>query len=77
MFLLCRPGKSAYCLHHGSGNSPKKRRSPITRVEGERRLVEAAYQLTQNRPISEVGVREIATLADVNAGFVHTWFGSK
>lgn len=56
---------------------PKKRRSPITRVEGERRLVEAAYQLTQNRPISEVGVREIATLADVNAGFVHTWFGSK
>ena len=56
---------------------PKKRRSPITRAEGERRLVEAAYQLTQDRPISEVGVREIATLADVNAGFVHTWFGSK
>jgi AcrR family transcriptional regulator len=56
---------------------PKKRRSPITRAEGERRLIEAAYQLTQDRPISEVGVREIATLADVNAGFVHTWFGSK
>ena len=57
--------------------APAKRRSPITRAEGERRLVEAAYQLTQDRPISEVGVREIATLADVNAGFVHTWFGSK
>lgn len=56
---------------------PKKRRSPITRAEGERRLIEAAHQLTQDRPISEVGVREIATLADVNAGFVHTWFGSK
>ena len=56
---------------------PKKRRSPITRAEGERRLIEAAYQLTQDRPISEVGVRDIATLADVNAGFVHTWFGSK
>jgi len=54
-----------------------KRRSPITRAEGERRLIEAATQLTQDRPISEVGVREIATLADVNAGFVHTWFGSK
>ena len=56
---------------------PKKRRSPITRAEGERRLIEAAAQLTRDRPISEVGVREIATLADVNAGFVHTWFGSK
>jgi AcrR family transcriptional regulator len=56
---------------------PKKRRSPITRAEGERRLIEAAAQLTQDRPISEVGVREIATLADVNAGFVHIWFGSK
>lgn len=56
---------------------PKKRRSPISRAEGERRLIDAAYQLTIVRPISEVGVREIATLADVNAGFVHTWFGSK
>jgi AcrR family transcriptional regulator len=56
---------------------PKKRRSPITRAEGERRLIDAAYRLTQDRPISEVGVREIAKLADVNAGFVHTWFGSK
>ena len=56
---------------------PKKRRSPITRAEGERRLIDAANQLTQDRPISEVGVREIAKLADVNAGFVHTWFGSK
>ena len=57
--------------------APTKRRSPISRAEGERRLIDAAYQLTQDRPISEVGVREIATLADVNAGFVHTWFGSK
>ena len=45
---------------------PKKRRSPISRAEGERRLIDAAYQLTIDRPISEVGVREIATLADVN-----------
>ena len=54
-----------------------KRRSPITRAEGERRLIEAAYQLVQERPFSEVGVRDIAALADVNHGFVHTWFGSK
>jgi AcrR family transcriptional regulator len=65
-------------LHNMAADTPpKKRRSPITRAEGERRLVEAAYQLTQDRPISEVGVREIAALADVNAAFVHTWFGSK
>jgi AcrR family transcriptional regulator len=55
----------------------KKRRSPITRTEGERRLIEAAITLTRATPFSEVGVREIAALADVNHGFVHTWFGSK
>lgn len=54
-----------------------KRRSPITRAEGERRLIEAAFQLVHERPFSEVGVRDIAALADVNHGFVHTWFGSK
>ena len=54
-----------------------KRRSPITRAEGERRLIEAAYQLVHERPFSEVGVRDSAALADVNHGFVHTWFGSK
>ena len=54
-----------------------KRRSPITRAEGERRLIDAAYQLIQERPYSEVGVRDIAAVADVNHGFVHTWFGSK
>lgn len=54
-----------------------KRRSPITRAEGERRLIAAAYQLIQERPYSEVGVRDIAAVADVNHGFVHTWFGSK
>ena len=55
----------------------KKRRSPITRAEGERRLIEAAAVLLAQKPFSEVGVRDIALLADVNHGFVHTWFGSK
>ena len=54
-----------------------KRRSPITRAEGERRLIAAATELIQSRPYSDVGVRDIAELADVNHGFVHTWFGSK
>ena len=54
-----------------------KRRSPITRAEGEQRLINAAIQLVRERPFSEVGVRDIAAAADVNHGFVHTWFGSK
>ena len=54
-----------------------KRRSPISRAEGERRLIQAAKQLIREKPFSEVGVRDIALLADVNHGFVHTWFGGK
>lgn len=57
--------------------APKKRRSPISRAEGEQRLVNAALELIRTQPFSAVGVRDIATLADVNHGFVHTWFGSK
>jgi AcrR family transcriptional regulator len=60
-----------------AGQEKPKRRSPITRAEGERRLIEAARQLIQTKPYSEVGVRDIAELADVNHGFVHNWFGSK
>ena len=59
-----------------SADKPK-RRSPITRAEGERRLIEAATALLREKPFSDVGVRDIATRADVNHGFVHTWFGSK
>lgn len=59
-------------------SAPKpKRRSPISRAEGERRLIEAATSLLREKPFSEVGVRDIAARADVNHGFVHTWFGSK
>lgn len=54
-----------------------KRRSPITRAEGEQRLIDAAIQLVREKPFSDVGVRDIALVADVNHGFVHTWFGSK
>jgi len=57
--------------------TPPKRRSPISRAEGERRLIAAAKQLIREKPFSEVGVRDIARLADVNHGFVHTWFGGK
>lgn len=57
-------------------DSPK-RRSPISRPEGERRLIDAAWILVNQKPFSEVAVRDIALLADVNHGFVHTWFGGK
>lgn len=60
-----------------NGQAKPKRRSPITRAEGERRLMEAARTLIETKPYSEVGVRDIAELADVNHGFVHNWFGSK
>lgn len=60
------------------GNETKpRRRSPISREEGERRLKQATRDLVTERPFTEVGVREIASVADVNHGFVHTWFGSK
>lgn len=54
-----------------------KRRSPISRDEGEKRLKNAVRKLISERPFTEVGVRDIAAEADVNHGFVHTWFGSK
>ena len=54
-----------------------RRRSPITREEGERRLIEATIELLAEHSIGEIGVRDIAARADVNHGFVHTWFGGK
>jgi AcrR family transcriptional regulator len=33
--------------------------------------------LCRDRPFAEVTVRDIAAAADMNHGFVHTWFGSK
>ena len=59
---------------------PKKaptRRSPISRVVGEQRMIDAANTLLRTRPFSSVGVRDLAGLADVNQGFIHTWFGSQ
>lgn len=54
-----------------------RRRSPVARSEGERRLVQATLELCRERPFGEVTVRDIGRRADVNHGFVHTWFGSK
>lgn len=56
---------------------PTTRRSPISRIEGEQRLMNAATQLLRTNAFSSVGVRDIAALADVNQGFIHSWFGSQ
>jgi AcrR family transcriptional regulator len=53
------------------------RRSPISRTEGEQRFIDAATELLRDNPFSSVGVRDIATRADVNQGFIHSWFGSQ
>ena len=62
-----------------ASSAPKKakRRSPVSRAEGELRLINAAIELTRQQPFSVVGVRDIAERADINHGFVHTWFGGK
>jgi AcrR family transcriptional regulator len=57
---------------------PKRRnRTPVTRTEGERRLVEATIELAREKPFGEISAREIARRADMNHGYVHVWFGSK
>lgn len=58
-------------------NERATRRAPITRAEGEARFIQAATTLLRSRPYPTVSVREIARLADVNQGFIHTWFGSQ
>ncbi len=53
------------------------RRSPISRQEGERRLIAAATSLLQSRPFSTVSVRDLSAAADVHQSYIHTWFGSQ
>lgn len=53
------------------------RRSPISRQEGERRLIAAATSLLQSQPFSTVSVRDLSAAADVHQSYIHTWFGSQ
>ena len=61
----------------GSAKKTSARRSPISRQEGERRLIAAATSLLQSRPFSSVSVRDLAAAADVHQSYIHTWFGSQ
>ena len=53
------------------------RSSPISRQEGERRLIAAATSLLQSQPFSTVSVRDLSAAADVHQSYIHTWFGSQ
>jgi AcrR family transcriptional regulator len=53
------------------------RRSPISREEGERRLIAAATSLLQSKPFPSVTIRELASAADVHQNYIHSWFGSQ
>ncbi len=61
-----------------SGAEPAgPKRSRRSREETSRALVDAAATLFAERPSGRVTVREIAARADVNATFVHRYFGTK
>lgn len=63
----------------GMESPPPKRRKrpPVPREEGERRLIEATIELAREQPFGDLSAREIARRADLNHGYVHMWFGSK
>lgn len=61
---------------HPPSKKPQ-RRSPISRQEGERRLIAAATSLLQSQPFSTVSVRQLSAVADVHQSYIHTWFGSQ
>ena len=58
-------------------NTPAKRRPRVSQEEGRKRFVDAALLLLHEMPFSQVSVRDIARVADMNQGLIHTWFGSQ
>ena len=53
------------------------RPSRLSAQEGRQLLVHAATSLFRQRPPDQVSVREIASVAGVNHGLVHRYFGGK
>lgn len=52
-----------------------RRRSPITREEGERRLIQATVGLLAERPIGEIGARDIAAQQAVAIAVATVMYG--
>jgi len=57
--------------------APKRRRPSLSRAESEDRLITAAIELLKTQNAAEISVRQIAQVADVNHGLIHSYFGSK
>lgn len=57
--------------------APKSRRPSLSRAESEDRLIKAAIELLKTQNAAEISVRQIAQVADVNHGLIHSYFGSK
>ncbi|MEI7881958.1 MAG: TetR/AcrR family transcriptional regulator [Actinomycetota bacterium] len=57
--------------------APKSRRPSLSRAESEDRLIKAAIELLHTHNAAEISVRQVAQVADVNHGLIHSYFGSK
>jgi hypothetical protein len=57
--------------------APKSRRPSLSRAESEDRLITAAIDLLKTQNAAEISVRQVAQVADVNHGLIHSYFGSK
>lgn len=60
-----------------SSSDVQKRRPRTSREVGRKRFIDAALQLLHEVPFSQVSVRDISRVADMNQGLIHTWFGSQ
>ena len=69
--------RTDFALHNKNPVVPKKRRPSLSRAESEDRLIAAAIELLKKKNAAEISVRQIAQLADVNHGLIHSYFGSK
>jgi AcrR family transcriptional regulator len=69
--------KTSFIPASKSPVAPKSRRPSLSRAESEDRLIKAAIELLQTQNAAEISVRQIAQVADVNHGLIHSYFGSK
>ena len=69
--------KTSFVPASKSPVAPKRRRPSLSRAESEDRLIKAAIELLKTQNAAEISVRQIAQVADVNHGLIHSYFGSK
>lgn len=69
--------KTSFVPASKSPAAPKSRRPSLSRADSEDRLITAAIDLLKTQNAAEISVRQIAQVADVNHGLIHSYFGSK